>query len=146
MQKIISKAFLALFLGISLVSCQDDYIKAPNGSTSTSTVTIPTTSGFIGKFKGKISGSIVFDPTYVSIVATSKANEVSVTLDFGALGAIPGIIATISGNSISIAKQTIDGSEFSGTGTLTNDTKLDFTMTEKNSTGTFNYTYTGTKQ
>ncbi|MFN8358181.1 MAG: hypothetical protein U0Y10_27205 [Spirosomataceae bacterium] len=146
-QNVRAKAlWLVVLVALVVTGCKDDYIQPPS-STSTTNPSTPTTptSGFIGKFKGKLSGIIEIDPMYVEIAATSKADQVSVTLNFGNLGSVAGIIATINGNTITIAKQTVSGSEYSGSGTLT-DKKLDFLLTEKNTTGTFGYVYSGTKQ
>ncbi|MFN8353089.1 MAG: hypothetical protein U0Y10_01470 [Spirosomataceae bacterium] len=126
---------VALLLATTLLgSCKKD-------DTSTPT----TTNSFVGRYKGKINGIIEIDPTYVDIVATAKDNEVSVTLDFGNLGKIPGIAATTTGTTITVAKQKVGDSEYSGTGTLIDKT-LSVTLSEKNSTGSFGYIYVGTKQ
>lgn len=142
--KIKSTYILAILFASQLfTSCQDETLPTPNRTTTT----IPTTQTnvFVGKYKGKLTGTLTIDPMNVEITATSKANEVSVKLDFGALGSVPGIIATTNNNDISIAKQTVNASEYSGTGKLTDKT-LTFTLSEKNSKGTFPYAFTGTKQ
>lgn len=135
MQKsVVFISIVCLLAGSLLSGCQKDETSTP----------MPT-NNFIGKFKGKISGIFEIDPTYVNIASTTKTDEVSITLDFGNLGNVPGIIATTSGTAITIAKQKVGDSEYSGAGTLTDKT-LTITFSEKNSTGTFGYIYAGTKQ
>lgn len=135
--------FVILVVSQLFVSCQDETLPTPTRTTTT----IPTTQTnvFVGKFKGKLTGLITIDPMLVEITATTKANEVSVKLDLGAMGVVPGIAAATNNNDITIAKQTVNASEYSGAGKLTDKT-LTFTLSQKNAVGTQQFVFTGTKQ
>ncbi len=70
-----------------------------------------TTSTFVGTYTGKMvaTGQLMdfeLDPIDVEIQAGSKSNEVKIKFDFG-LGEADFLPATVSGNTITLAKHTI---------------------------------------
>ena len=82
--------------------------------------------------------------TFPITISKVNANTIKIT-NFNNLNTQTFATATVSGSALSITKQTINGSEYSGSGSVSGNT-LNLNYTEKNSQGdTFSYQATCTK-
>ncbi|WP_114405410.1 hypothetical protein [Larkinella punicea] len=141
------KTILPVLILLSFSACKNDS-DDPQADTAT----------FIGTYTGKMaskgqlagSSSTVefdFDPMKVLIKAGSKANEVQLQIDTD-LGAFDYWPATVSGNTITLSKQTMKDdfgtTTFEGSGTIAGKA-LTFTLKQVDDTGTYTHQITATK-
>lgn len=141
------KTVLPVLVLLSFSGCKND-----SDEPQADTVTFIGT--YTGKMvsKGQLAGSsstvdFEFDPMKVLIKAGSKSNEVQMQIDTD-LGAFDYWPATVSGNSITLSKQTLKDDfgamTFEGSGTLSGKA-LTFTLKQVDDTGTYTHQITATK-
>ncbi len=142
------KTIVPVLILLSFSACKND---SDEPQTNTAT--------FVGTYNGKMvskgqlagSSSTVdfeFDPMKVLIKAGSKSNEVQMQVDTD-LGAFDYWPATVSGNTLTLSKQTMKDDfgtmTFEGNGTLSGKA-LTFTLKQVDETGTYTHQITATKQ
>lgn len=128
---------------MALLSCGNEDLIPANAMGNTNNVLAGT---YTGTFSSNSNGSSASLDGVTAVVSSVSSTKVKITFSITGLGdLITDLAATTNGNDLTIAKQTVDGVEYVGTGKLTgNSLSISGTSKENATTDTFNYT--GTKK